>query len=558
MNTDATAATAPAPNAEKLTAPVTPATRALSATVEYFRRSGDSTAADALAATLSEHRTPGTVCVIGRAGAGRSTLVNTLVGAPAAFPASPAGVGTVTTAPVHVDADLDGAPVTFIDLPGTGVTSSGPEGTADLFLTQADLALFVVDAHIPLTPTEIDALTDARRLAPDVDLVVTKRDQNLRAVDSVLDRNRRSLAGAEHTDGQAQVPMHVVSGLPGIADPGITTLRQRISGRTTTTGDAAVRQALILVDREIDRQNLLAETSDTRSDPALADIDTRLAELTELPRNNRTFLTDRLSAARGSAVSRHSDDLADLHRRWRSYIETTRPAQILDDPDPVVARLSGELTRVKQDALGRLMRAVRSDFLEFTQGSGRWEEVTRQIAVSWSAATGDGAMVRADDRTPEKARFSELVSPSLLTVTVSGGGAIAYAASLLPGVGGMIAATGGLAALPVVAAAGGWLTVNLLHTAAGKGRRNLRSWLDDTVAAARRDLARDIDEVFHQIRPVVLTRYQSDMTRYVSSEKERLSALRTAVLAGQKTATESRDLAARRVAHLTTIKEMLA
>lgn len=558
MNSDTTAAADPAPNAGESTAPVTPATRALTATVEYFRRSGDSTAADALAATLSEHRTPGTVCVIGRAGAGRSTLVNALVGAPAAFPASPAGVGTVTTAPVHVDANFDGTPVTFIDLPGIGVTSSGPEGTADLFLAQADLALFVVDAHTPLTPTEIGALTDARRLAPDVDVVVTKRDQNLRAVDSVLDRNRRSLAGAERTDGHAQVPMHVVSSLPGIADPGITTLRQRISGRATTTGDAAVRQALILVDREIDRQKLLAEASDTTSAPALADIDTRLAELTELPRNNRTFLTDRLAAARGSAVSRHSDDLADLQRRWRSYIHTTRPAQILDDPDPVVARLSGELTRIKQDALGRLMRAVRSDFLEFTEGSGRWEEVTRQIAASWSAATGDGAMVRADDHTLEKARFSELVSPSLLTVTVSGGGAIAYAASLLPGVGGVIAATGGLAALPVVAAAGGWLTVNLLHTAAGKGRRNLRSWLDDTVAAARRDLAWDIDEVFHQIRPVVLTRYQTDMTRYVSSEKERLSALRAAVLAGQKTATESRDLAARRVAHLTTIKEMLA
>ncbi|WP_297007822.1 hypothetical protein, partial [uncultured Corynebacterium sp.] len=98
----------------------------------------------------------------------------------------------------------------------------------------------------------------------------------------------------------------------------------------------------------------------------------------------------------------------------------------------------------------------------------------------------------------------------------------------------------------------------LLHTAAGKGRRNLRTWLNETATAARQDLSRDLDEVFHQLRPVVLVQYQKDITAYVSTEKKQLTAAKASLLAGQKDADNTRDLALRRVAHLTRIKEMLA
>lgn len=547
---------------------VPPTSRALTATVKYFRAAGDDTAADALQATLEERRTPGTVCLLGRAGSGRSTLLNALVGSPAALPASPAGVGTVTAAPVSVEADLGGTPATVIDLPGIGVTASGPEGTAELFLVHADLALFIVDAHVPLSASEIGVLRDALRLTPAVELVVTKRDQNLRGVRDILDADRQALTDAGlPTD----VPVHVVSALPGIRDAGLDLLRERVAaqvatgaadqpesgdtGKITSTGAAAVRQARMLVARELEQQRILTAADGGTTEVAVADLDARLDQLSDLVRYNRTFLTEGLSAAHGAASTGYADDLAALQKRWRNYIDTTRPARILDDPGPVIDRLGSELSQIKQGALGRLMRSVRASFLEYTEGAGRWEEVTRQIAASWSAATGTSGVV--DDRVPEKSRLGELVSPSLLTVTVSGGGAIAYAASLLPGVGGVIAATGGLAALPVVAAAGGWLTVNLLHTAAGKGRRNLRTWLDDTVAAARRDLTRDLGEVYHQLRPVVVNRYQSDITAYVAAEKERLSAARAELLAGRKDAENARDLATRRVAHLEKLEGML-
>lgn len=571
----ADAAPAPAP---------TGTARALAATVKYFRGAGDPTAADALQATLEERRTPGTVCLLGRAGAGRSTLLNALVGSPAALPASPAGVGTVTAAPVSVDAEIDGTPVTVIDLPGTGVTASGPEGTADLFLTHADLALFIVDAHVPLSAAEVAAVRDALRLTPRVELVVTKRDQNLRGIRDVAAADRRALVDAGLSP---EFPVHVVSALPGIRDAGLDRLRQRVAAQVTSEvdaagaaepdapesgsgatgtavstapGAAAVRQARMLVDRELEQQRVLAASDLDATAVAVADLDARLDRLTDLARTNRLFLTDRLAAARGAAVSAHSDDLADLQRRWRHYIDGTRPARILADPAPVIDRLGSELSRLKADALGRLMRTVRADFLEYTEGAGRWEEVTRQIATAWSTATQPTAARASgtgDGHAPEKTRFGELVSPSLLTVTVSGGGALAYAASLLPGVGGVVAATGGLAALPVVAAAGTWLTVNLLHTAAGKGRRNLRTWLDETVAAARRDLSRDLDEVFHQLRPVVLTRFQTDTTAYVAAEKQRLTTAKAELAAGRKDAANARDLAARRVAHLEKLEGML-
>lgn len=543
----------PAPAAHSQTS------RALAATVTYFRSAGDNTAADALQATLEERRTPGTVCLLGRAGAGRSTLLNALVGSPVALPASPAGVGSVTTAPVSVDADLDGTPATVIDLPGIGVTSSGPEGTADLFLSHADLALFIVDAHVPLSAAEATALCDALRLTPAVELVVTKRDQNLRGVHEITAADRQALVDAGLP---ADFPVHVVSALPGVRDAGFTRLRDRVveqlSAGTSVqeaSGAAAVRQARMLIARELDRQRLLAAADSGTTEAAVADLDAGIDRLGDLARYNRTFLTEGLSAAHSAASAGYADDLAALQKRWRRYIDTTRPAHILDDPTPVIARLGSELSQLKQDALGQLMRTVRTIFLEFTEGAGRWEEVTRQIAASWSSATGSSAPV--ENQAPEKTRFGELVSPSLLTVTVSGGGALAYAASLLPGVGGVIAATGGLAALPVVAAAGGWLTVNLLHTAAGKGRRNLRTWLDDTVAAARRDLTRDLSEVYHQLRPVVVNRYQVDISAHIAAEKERLTAARAELLAGRKDAANARDLATRRVAHLEKLEGIL-
>ncbi|CUU66587.1 GTPase [Corynebacterium variabile] len=548
--------------------PLSRTSRALTATVAYLRSAGDATAAEALQATLEERRSPGTVCLLGRAGAGRSTLLNALVGSPAALPASPAGVGTVTAAPVSVEADLGGTPVTVIDLPGLGVTASGPEGTADLFLAHADLALFIVDAHVPLSAAEATALYDALRLTPAVELVVTKRDQNLRGVREVTAADRRALVGAGlPTD----FPVHVVSALPGIRDAGLDRLRERVVTRLTrenaagaaadtatddeAVNEAAVRQARMLVSWELEQQRVLAASDGDATAGVVADLDARLDRLTDLAGYNRTFLTEGLSAAHSAASSAYADDLAALQKRWRHYIDTTRPARILDDPAPVIDRLGSELSQLKQDALGRLMRAVRTDFLEYTEGAGRWEEVTGQIAASWTTATRASAPVEGE--APEKTRLGELVNPSLLTVTVSGGGAIAYAASLLPGVGGVVAATGGLAALPVIAAAGGWLTVNLLHTAAGKGRRNLRTWLDDTVAAARRDLTRDLGEVYHQLRPVVVNRYKIDITAYVAAEKERLSAARAELLAGRKDADNARDLAARRVAHLEKLEGML-
>lgn len=555
------------------TTPVTalPTSRALAATLKYFRTAGDGTAADALQATLEERRTPGTICLLGRAGAGRSTLLNALVGSPAALPASPAAVGMVTAAPVRAEADLDGAAATIIDLPGLGVTASGPEGTAELFLAHADLALFIVDAHIPLSADEVGALCDALRLTPTVELVVTKRDQNLSGVQGIVATNRRMLTDVGLPAG---FPVHVVSALPGIRDAGLDRIRERVAaqlstgtvgragqsgsgdaGTATTVSETAVRQARMLITRELEQQRVLADADGNASEVVVADLDARLDRLSDLARHNRTFLTEGLSAAHGNASTTYADDLADLQKRWRSYINATRPARILDDPGPVIERLGSELSQLKQDALGRLMRTVRADFLEYTEGTGRWEEITRQIAASWSAATRESSLV--DDRVPEKSRFGELVSPSLLTVSVSGGGAIAYAASLLPGVGGVIAATGGLAALPVVAAAGGWLTVNLLHTAAGKGRRNLRTWLDDTVAAARRDLTRDLGEVYHQLRPVVVNQYQTDITAYIAAEKERLTAARAELLAGRRDAENARDLASRRVSHLKKLEGML-
>ncbi|WP_130840568.1 GTPase domain-containing protein [Corynebacterium neomassiliense] len=549
--------------------------RALAATVEYFRSSGDTTAADALQATVGERRSPGTVCLYGRAGSGRSTLLNSLLRSPAVLPATPAGVGVVTASPVTVDAEIDGTPVTLVDLPAAEVSSSGPDGTAGLFFSRADIVLYVVDAHIPLDSGEVAEIRDILRLAPRVEVVVTGRDRNLRSVGEVVSRDREILAGVPgevpgdaqgdpvHVVGEA-VPLHVISCLPGADDSGLNALRDqvvaRVADRTVTPPGTAVRQARIQVARELERQRLLATATEEHAsghgEEATDQIDGQLRLLSDLPRANRTFLTDRIAAARTSALTSHADAMADLQRKWRHFIDVTRPTRIFDDPAPVISRLGSELSALKQDALGSLMRAVRGEFLEYTAGAGRWEAVTGQIASSWSGSTGP-VPDPTGSPAPERARLADLVTPSLLTVSVSGGGALAYAATLLPGVGGAVAATGGLAVLPVVAAAGTWLAVNLLHNAAGRGRRNLRTWLDETVAAARRDLNRDLDEVYHRLRPVVLTRFETDITEYVTAERRRLTEARAALLAGEKNAADARDLAERRVAHLEKLGSML-
>ena len=76
--------------------------------------------------------------------------------------------------------------------------------------------------------------------------------------------------------------------------------------------------------------------------------------------------------------------------------------------------------------------------MSLTLGEGDWGKVIEDVQTSRednAEYAEHGANTDSKSRTPDEIGVKELIDPSLLTVSLSGGVGLTYAASLLPGVG---------------------------------------------------------------------------------------------------------------------------
>jgi len=209
----------------------------------------DDLVARALAAETRLRRPPTTVCVVGEAGQGKSSLVNGLVGTdvcpvddrPATSVVTVVRFGDVPSAVVRrrvggrqVDEEIPvdelvgrssgsddqerierveiAAPstildqgLTLVDTPGMGGIGAGHAAATLAFLPFADGLVFVSDTAAELRAPEIGFLRRAVELCPAVLVVQTKTDR-CPGWERILDRNRRHLAGAG-----VDVPLMAVS-----------------------------------------------------------------------------------------------------------------------------------------------------------------------------------------------------------------------------------------------------------------------------------------------------------------------------------------------------------
>ncbi|PLX42216.1 MAG: ribosome biogenesis GTPase Der [Deltaproteobacteria bacterium] len=118
------------------------------------------------------------VAIVGRPNVGKSTLFNRLVGRKTAIVEDVPGV---TRDRNYADAVIEGHPVTLVDTGGLepyneDELAASMAGQAEQAVVEADLILFVTDAHEGILPVDYEVADFLRKRAKDVLLVVNKVD----------------------------------------------------------------------------------------------------------------------------------------------------------------------------------------------------------------------------------------------------------------------------------------------------------------------------------------------------------------------------------------------
>ena len=127
------------------------------------------------------------VAIVGRPNVGKSTLFNRLIGERRAIILDVAGT---TRARVYGTSDWNGRTFTEVDTGGLELEPGTPieervQDQARVAVEEADLVLFVVDAHAGLAPLDHEVADRLRRADAPVILVVNKGDNPAREADAV-------------------------------------------------------------------------------------------------------------------------------------------------------------------------------------------------------------------------------------------------------------------------------------------------------------------------------------------------------------------------------------
>lgn len=523
----------------------------------------------ALNSTLSERRSPRTVAVIGEVNRGKSMLVNALVGMRGTCPVNherttsePQRV-TVLAEAVGAIATVDDVttvvtdllpPVSLVDCPGFNGADGVVLDSALNLVGDAGTIVVVLDALGTITEGELDVVAQAVQQCGSVIVVVVKRDKNLIGWREIVDEDSRLLQDKIGVD----LPVLGVSSLRALAardslydgdadvadgiesDSGIRELRTAIAASVTGpdagTRERVLRHARILMREEAASQARLAvdDGDDLRENVRIAE--TALAEAKGDARRDRQLLSGRISNARISALSAFDELLADAQSRWDEYFESTPARKVAAARDAVLSGIRADLSAAVERAFVELLGEIREAYLELSKGVGDWDAIVATVRAEPRLVDVDGPK--------ESGRIRDLVDPGLVTITVAGGFSLTQAVTMLPGVGGALALTGGLGALPFAAVAGVWFGVNVFHRAAKRGGRELRKWFHEVVARLRRQMTQDIDRVLNQLQPVVLNQFHDDAER---RQNELAGVVKQAKIALRAGAPEAED-AARRAA----------
>lgn len=522
--------------------------KALTQYLKYIDETDPDRAA-AIQATLNEKRLTESIVVTGRPRAGKTSLIY-------AVTANNIDTASPSTAHLHnrIQARLNnrGPLLTFHDLPPLRTfLVSHRHGSANI-LTEAGTIIYVIDARRIITPRELEELGTLLATSPSVTVVINQMDVNLRGAKAVADESTKLIKGyyGENINifYTETPPLKLHS--PATSQSDVIDLRNHLSltvddsvFQSTSTPFTnthssnlrssgallrALQQAHVTIqeDKIANRLKLnksLVESpggpiNETGLSKKLKDIDEEIKRIKNTPTSGRIRLSGKIASARSVASADLDKHISDIRQTWTRYFENNRKDAILSHADDIVDALNDDLSHAARDVIMRYMQTLRKSYMSLTLGEGDWGKVIEDVQTSRednAEYAEHGANTDSKSRTPDEIGVKELIDPSLLTVSLSGGVGLTYAASLLPGVGGVIAATGGI---PIVAAAGVWLTFNLFFRAARQGKRSLTTWLRDSLNEARRSIGYNLEQLSFEIGPTVQDHFQRDIS-YITDKR---------------------------------------
>ncbi len=164
------------------------------------------------------------VAIVGRPNVGKSTLFNRLIGERLAIISDVSGT---TRDRVYGTAEWNGRTFTVVDTgglelePGTHIEER-VQVQARVAVEEADLILFVVDAHVGMAPLDHDVADRLRRADAPVILVINKGDNPAREADAVefyaLGFDPAITISAQHGRNTGDLADLIVDGLPPKTD----------------------------------------------------------------------------------------------------------------------------------------------------------------------------------------------------------------------------------------------------------------------------------------------------------------------------------------------------
>ncbi len=237
---------------------------------------------------MPEPHASGFVSIAGRPNAGKSTLLNALVGGKVAITSSKP---QTTRTSIQGILTLPEAQIVFLDTPGihesTTLLNKRMMDTVRAALDSRDLILFLADALAPFTPQDAKAVDVTRNLETPVLLVLTKIDR--------LDDKRRLLPLIEHYKALRKfaeyLPVSAVTGA-GLDDLKQAVIARLPQGPPWFPADYITDQPERFMAAELIREKILAETRQEVPHSVAVVVD-RWEDTPRLTRINATIYVER-------------------------------------------------------------------------------------------------------------------------------------------------------------------------------------------------------------------------------------------------------------------------
>lgn len=537
---------------------------ALDGASRILKRDGAAEIAERAWAQLTAPPAPTSVVVIGEVKRGKSSLTNTLLGG---VQASQVDVDIATSAFLRFSPPADGVPdretkllyaggrervvdfddlpdwvtvtgshvqdqtieelpigaevalaspfvpnVVIVDTPGVGGLNPKHMQLAADVASRGSVLVMTCDAAAPITAPELAFLQAVSADIEAVVMVVTKTDKNMQHWKTIAEENRRLLR--ENAPRFADIPIVGVSnrralsalqlppgeerdtklartGLPELAAE-LVKVSQSADTLLTINCLRVLRNGLerIAGQLELEQSALDANTSTVVINELKAERERLKALIDQEKGGARDLLIRDITMVQSDAIRQLDHRLDELRAQWRKKIDEAKLDVLRRAPQLFVAEMTADLEVLVKDISEHYVAGL--------------TKLLTDLAVDINITVSGLGGLRQRTETP-KGRGEGVGDPMMVQMGLMG---TIYGGAALGGIG-VMAAVAWPAAVVIGSA---WIAVNFGFRAVKQGRVNLQQWLDRTIIAVNKDVAREITDRTNAIRPEIVIEYKNYVT----------------------------------------------